>query len=45
MKNLDCLSGLVITTHMHNGFECLSLRDYVDTKSWLAYEQNPYSTN
>jgi hypothetical protein len=26
-------------------FECLSPRDYVDTKPWLAYEQNPYSTD
>jgi hypothetical protein len=30
-------------THMHNDFECLSPRYYVDTKSRLAYEQNPYS--
>jgi hypothetical protein len=41
MKHLDCLSGLVFTTHMLDDFECLSARDYVDTKSWLAYEQNP----
>jgi hypothetical protein len=30
---------------MHDDFECPSPRDYVDTKSWLAYEQNPYSTH
>jgi hypothetical protein len=30
---------------MHDGFKCLNLGDYVDTKSWLAYEQNPYSTH
>jgi hypothetical protein len=29
---------------MHDDFECPSPRDYVDIKSWLAYEQNPYST-
>jgi hypothetical protein len=45
MKNLDCPSGLVIMTHTHSDFECLSPRDYVDTKSWLAYEHNPYSTH
>jgi hypothetical protein len=45
MKNPDCPSRLVIMTHMHDGFECLSPRDYVDTKSWLAYEKNPYSTH
>jgi hypothetical protein len=44
-KNLDYLSGLVITTHMHDNFECPSPRDYIDTKSWLAYEQNTYSTH
>jgi hypothetical protein len=27
-------------THTHDDFKCLSLRDYVDTKSLLAYEQN-----
>jgi hypothetical protein len=37
VKNPDCPSGLVITTHTHDGFECPSPRDYVDTKSWLAY--------
>jgi hypothetical protein len=45
MKNPDYPSGLVIMTHRHHDFECLSPRDYVDTKSWLAYEQNPYSTH
>jgi hypothetical protein len=30
---------------MHDDFKCLSPRDYVDTKSWLAYEQNPCSTH
>jgi hypothetical protein len=30
---------------MHDDFECPSPRDYVDTKSCLAYEQNPYSTH
>jgi hypothetical protein len=44
-KNLDCPSGLVIMTHTHDDFECLSPRDNVDTKSCLAYEQNPYSTH
>jgi hypothetical protein len=34
----------VFTTHRHDDFECPSPRDYVDTKSCLAYEQNPYST-
>jgi hypothetical protein len=43
-KNLDYQSGLVIMTHTYNVFECASPRGYVDTKSWLAYEQNPYST-
>jgi hypothetical protein len=33
---------LVITTHRHDDFECPSPRNYVDTESWLAYEQNPY---
>jgi hypothetical protein len=42
-KNLDYLIGLVIMTHTHDDFECPSSKDYVDTKSWLAYEQNPYS--
>jgi hypothetical protein len=32
-------------THTHGDFECLSIRDYVDTKSYLAYEQNPYPTH
>jgi hypothetical protein len=45
VKNPDFLSGLVIMTHRHTNFECLSPRDYVDTKSWLGYEQNPYSTH
>jgi hypothetical protein len=43
-KSPDYQSGLVITTHAYNIFECASPRDYVDTKSWLAYEQNPYLT-
>jgi hypothetical protein len=34
----------VITTHTHDNFKCLSPWDYVDIKSWLSYEQNPYST-
>jgi hypothetical protein len=29
----DYLSGLVIMTHMHDGFECSSTRDYIYTKS------------
>jgi hypothetical protein len=37
-KNPDYPSGLVITTHTHDDFEWPSLRHYVDTKSWLAYE-------
>jgi hypothetical protein len=45
MKNPDCLSGLVITTHVHDGFECPGPGDFLDTKSWLAYEQNTYSTH
>jgi hypothetical protein len=45
VKNPNCLSGLVITTHTHDDFECLNPRDFVDTKSWLAYERNPYSTH
>jgi hypothetical protein len=45
VKNPNCLSGLVITTHTHDDFECLSPRDFVDTKSWLAYKRNPYSTH
>jgi hypothetical protein len=32
-------------THTHDDFECLSLRDYADTKSYLAYEQTPYLTH
>jgi hypothetical protein len=40
-KNPDYPSGLVIMTHTHDDFECPSLRDYVDTKSRLAYEKNP----
>jgi hypothetical protein len=43
VKNIDYPSCLVITTHTYDDFECLSPRDYVDTKFWLAYEQNPYS--
>jgi hypothetical protein len=35
----------VFTTHRHDDLECSSPRDYVDTKSRLAYEQNPYSIN
>jgi hypothetical protein len=42
-QNPNCQSGLVFTTHTHDGFESPSFRDYADTKSWLAYEQNPYS--
>jgi hypothetical protein len=45
VKNPDWPSGLVFMTHRHDGFECPTPRDYVDTKSWLAYEQNPYSTH
>jgi hypothetical protein len=30
-------------THTHDDFECPILRDYINIKSWLAYEQNPYS--
>jgi hypothetical protein len=44
-KNPDYSSGLVIMTHTHNDFKCLSPRDYVDTMFWLAYQQNPYSTH
>jgi hypothetical protein len=44
-KNPDYPSGLVIMTHTHDDFECLSLRDYADTKSYLAYEQTPYLTH
>jgi hypothetical protein len=43
-KSPDYPSGLVITTHTHENFECLSPKDYVDTKSLLAYEQNPFDT-
>jgi hypothetical protein len=32
-------------THTHDGFQCSSPRDYLDTKSYLDYEQNPYSTH
>jgi hypothetical protein len=32
-------------TPTQNAFKCPSPRDNVDTKSWLAYEQNPYSTH
>jgi hypothetical protein len=32
-------------THRHDGFECPSTIDYVDTKSCLAYGQNSYSTH
>jgi hypothetical protein len=45
VKNPDRSSGMVITTHMHDDFKCLSPRDYVDTKSCLDFEQNPYSTH
>jgi hypothetical protein len=45
LKDSGCSSGLVFTIHMHDGFECMSPRDYIDTKSYLAYEQNPYSTH
>jgi hypothetical protein len=45
VRNPDYPSGLVIMTHSHDNFECLSPRDYVETKSWPAYEQNPYSTH
>jgi hypothetical protein len=38
VKNSDCSSGLVFMTHRHDDFEYLSPRDFVDTKSWLAYE-------
>jgi hypothetical protein len=41
-ENPNYLSCLVLATHMHDGFECPSPRDYVETKSGLAYEQNPY---
>jgi hypothetical protein len=30
---------------MHDDFKCLNPRDYLDTKSWLAFEQNPYLTH
>jgi hypothetical protein len=45
VKNPDYLSRLVIITHTQDDFECPSPRDYVDTKSCLAYEQNRYSTH
>jgi hypothetical protein len=45
VKNPDYPSGLVIMTHMHDDFEYPSPREDVDTMSWLAYEQNPYSTH
>jgi hypothetical protein len=32
-------------THPYDGFKCSSLRDNVDTKSWLANEQKPYLTH
>jgi hypothetical protein len=35
----------VLTTRTNDDFEYLSSRDYVDTKSGLAYEQNPYLTH
>jgi hypothetical protein len=35
----------VIMTHSYDGFKCSSLRDNVDTKSWLANEQKPYLTH
>jgi hypothetical protein len=35
----------VLMTHIDNGFDRPSPRDYVGTKSGLAYEQNPYSTH
>jgi hypothetical protein len=44
-KNLDYPSGFVIMTHTHDDFKCPSPRNYAETKSWLAYEQNPYSTH
>jgi hypothetical protein len=31
-------------THRHNDFECLSLKDCVDTMSWLAYKQRLFDT-
>jgi hypothetical protein len=43
-ENLD-LRGLVITTHTQDNFKYPSSRDYIDTKSWLAYEHNPYATH
>jgi hypothetical protein len=43
-NNPNKKSGLVIMTHMHDDFECSSARNYVDTKSLLAYEENHYST-
>jgi hypothetical protein len=43
-ENLDCPSRLVFMTHRHDGFECMSLRDYVDTMSWLAYKQPLFDT-
>jgi hypothetical protein len=45
VKNPDCLSRLLLSTHRHNSLKCQSPRDYVDTKSCLAYEQNPYLTH
>jgi hypothetical protein len=32
-------------THTQGGFKCPSPRDYVETKSCLPYEQNPYLTH
>jgi hypothetical protein len=45
VKNAECLSGLVFITHRHDGFKCPSPRDYVNIKSGLAYEENPYLTH
>jgi hypothetical protein len=36
VQNLDCLSRLVNTTLIHDGFECLSPQDYVGTMSGLV---------
>jgi hypothetical protein len=44
-ENPDRLIKLVFMTHTHDDFECPSLRDYVASKSRLAYEQNSYSTH
>jgi hypothetical protein len=45
VKNPDCPSGLVFMIHRHDDIECPSPRDYIDTKSRLTYEQNPYLIN